>query len=116
LSFWGGRPYGKAEFLRIIQPIREKALTQRIIRDAFKERGIWPVNGKQIVEQLTNQLVIPDIAVPGLHGSTPPLLLSSSVENSLLGTIDTLLRNQAKIMKDLTDLSDKTKRNLTKVF
>jgi hypothetical protein len=40
LSFWGGRPYGKAEFLQIIQPVREKAFTQRIIRDAFKERGI----------------------------------------------------------------------------
>jgi hypothetical protein len=97
--------------------VREKAFTQRIIRDAFKERGIWPVNGKQIVEQLTNQLVIPDIAAPELDESpTPPPLLSSSVENSPPATIKALIRNQAKIMKDLTELSDKTKRNLTKVF
>jgi hypothetical protein len=40
LSFWGGKPYGKAEFLQIIQPIREKALTKRIIRESFKDRGI----------------------------------------------------------------------------
>jgi len=116
LSFWGGRPYGKAEFLEIIQPVRAKAFTPRIIRDAFKERGIWPVNGKQIVDQLANQLRIPEIAVPGLRGSTPPPLLSSSVENSPPATIDALAKNQAKIMKDLTDLSDKTRRNLTKVF
>lgn len=37
LSFWGGRPYGKAEFLQIIQPVREKAFTQRIFRKSFKE-------------------------------------------------------------------------------
>jgi hypothetical protein len=117
LSFWGGQPYGKSEFLQIIGPIREKALTKRIIRESFKDRGIYPVNGKQIVEQLANQLVIPDISVPELRGSlTPPLLLSSSVENSPPATIEALTRNQAKIMKDITNISDKTKRNLTKVF
>jgi hypothetical protein len=118
LSFWGGKPYGKAEFLQIIGPIREKALTKRIIRESFKDRGIWPVDGRHIIEQLTNQLVIPDIAVPELRGGSPlpPLLLSSSVENSPPATIEALTRNQAKIMKDITDISDKTKRNLTKVF
>jgi hypothetical protein len=61
--------------------------------------------------------VIPDILVPELRGSpTPPLLLSSSVENSPPATIEALSRNQAKIMKDITDISEKTKRNLTKVF
>jgi hypothetical protein len=116
LSFWGGKPVGKAEFLWIIQLVRAKAFTQRIIRESFKDRGIWPVNGKEIVAQLNNQLVIPDIAVPELHGSCSPPLLSSSVENSPPATIDALTRNQAKIMKDLDKLSDKTKRNLTKVF
>jgi hypothetical protein len=118
LSFWGGRPYGKAEFLQIIQPVREKAFTQRIIRESFKDRGIWPVDGSRITEQLANQLVIPDIAVPELPGRTPtpPLLLSSSVENSPPATIEALIRNQAKVMKDITEISEKTKRNLTKVF
>lgn len=117
ISFWGGRPYGKPEFLQIIQPVRAKAFTQQIIRESFKDRGIWLVNGRQIIEQLTNQLVIPDINTPELRcSSTPPLLLSSSVENSPPATIDALMKNQAKIMKDITDISDKTKRNLTKVF
>jgi hypothetical protein len=40
LSFWGGKPYGKADFLRIIQPIRARIFYPRIIRDSFKERGI----------------------------------------------------------------------------
>jgi hypothetical protein len=92
-------------------------LTKRIIRESFKDRGIYPVNGEQIVEQLANQLVIPDISVLELRGSpTPPLLLSSSVENSPPAIIKALTRNQAKIMKDITNISDKTKRNLTKVF
>lgn len=118
LSFWGGRPYGKAEFLQIIQPVREKAFTQRIIRESFKDRGIWPVNGSQIIKQLMNQLVIPDIAVPELR-STPspsPPLLSSSVENSPPATIEALTRNQSKIMKNLTQSSEKSKRDLKKVF
>jgi hypothetical protein len=118
LSFWGGRPYGKAEFLQIIQPVREKAFTQRIIRESFKDRGIWPVDGHHIVDQLANQLDIPDISIPELPGRTPtpPLLLSSSVENSPPVTIEALTRNQAKVMKDLTELSERTKRNLSKVF
>jgi hypothetical protein len=37
------------DFLKIIQPLCDTAFTQQIIQDAFKERGIWPVNGKQIV-------------------------------------------------------------------
>ncbi|OKP10291.1 hypothetical protein PENSUB_4287 [Penicillium subrubescens] len=54
LSFWGGRPYGKSEFLRIIAPIREKALTQRVIRNSFKDRGIYPVNKSQVLDNLSN--------------------------------------------------------------
>jgi hypothetical protein len=48
----GTVPYGKAEFLQIIQPIREKAFTKRIIREAFKDRGIWPVNGEKSLNSL----------------------------------------------------------------
>ncbi|KAJ5404394.1 transposase [Penicillium cosmopolitanum] len=40
LAFWSGLPYGGSDFLAIIGPIREKALTQRIIRESFKDRGI----------------------------------------------------------------------------
>jgi hypothetical protein len=55
--------------------------------------------------------------VPELRGSpTPPPLLSSSVDNSPPATIKALTRNQAKIIKDITNISDKAKQNLTKVF
>jgi hypothetical protein len=110
LSFWGGQPYRKLEFLQIIRPIHEKALIKQIIQESFKDRGIYLVNGKQIIKQLANQLVIPDILVPELRGSlTPLLLLSSSVENSPPATIKALTRNQAKIIKDITNILDKTK-------
>jgi hypothetical protein len=120
LSFWGGRPYGKPEFLQIIQPIREKAFTQRIIRESFKDRGIWPVNGTHIIEQLNNKLDIPDIVIPeGLRTPTPPALLSSDIDNTPPKTIDALTRNQAKIMRDLDtleELSERTKQKLARVF
>jgi hypothetical protein len=105
LSFWGGRPYGKSDFLRIIAPIRARTFNQRIIRQSFKDRGIWLVNGSKIVADLTNQLEIPDLYAPDLRADTPtppPDILSSSVENSPPDTIEELERNQAKILRDLT--------------
>jgi ribosomal protein S17E len=123
LSFWGGQPYGKSDFLRIIAPIRARTFNPRSIRQSFKDRGIWPVNGSKIVADLTNQLEIPDLYAPDLRsfGSStpsppPPNLSSSSVENSPPATIEALNKNQAKIIKDINTLSDKTQRNLTKVF
>lgn len=125
LSFWGGQPYGKADFLSIIGPIRSKTFSQRIIRDSFKERGIWPVDGSKIVENLTSQLVISDIHAPNLRSrtatptSTPsplPDLLSSSIENSPPKSIEALEKNQAKIYKHLNSLSEKMQRDLTKIF
>lgn len=89
LAFWGGQPYGKSDFLAIIGPIRKKALTPRIIRESFKGRGIWLVNGSEIVQTLANQLEVPDLIAPelrswGSHTPSPPPplnLSSSSVEN-----------------------------------
>jgi hypothetical protein len=123
LSFWGGRPYGKSEFLQIIEPIRKKAFTQRIIRESFKDRGIWPVDGSKIIENLASQLVIPDLYAPELRSAThtpspspPPNISSSSVENSPPNTIKALEKNQAKIIKHLDSLSQKAQRDLTKIF
>jgi hypothetical protein len=121
LSFWGGRPYGKADFLRIIQPIREKTFHSRIIRDSFKDRGIWPVNGSDIVSNLfTGSLYgVPELLAPGLRSAdrTPsPELLSSSVETSPPNTIEALERNQAKILRDITSSSAKAQQNLMRIF
>jgi hypothetical protein len=45
-----------------------------------------------------------------------PLLLSSSIKNSPPAIIKALTRNQAKIIKDITNILDKIKQNLIKVF
>ncbi|KAI3092914.1 hypothetical protein CBS147333_10169 [Penicillium roqueforti] len=119
LSFWGGRPYGKSDFLRIIGPIREKAFHPRIIRQSFKDRGIYPVNSSEIVANLTNQSVIPELYTPELRSGvrTPsPELLSSSIENSPPATIEVLERNHTKIIRDIKENSVKTQRNIAKAF
>jgi hypothetical protein len=123
LSFWGGKPYGKADFLRIIQPIRARTFHPRIIRDSFKERGIWPVDGIYIVNRLTNRLLedLGDLYALDLRSAdrTPspaPDQLSSSIENSPPDTIEALVRNEAKILRDIATSSDKAERNLARFF
>ena len=123
LSFWAGEPVGKSEFLRIIGPIREKAFNQRIIRESFKDRGIWPVNGSKIVENLANRLVIPDLFAPDLrrYGSSTPsppptALSSSSVDVTPPKSIEALEKNQTKITKHEDLFLPKMQRNIGKVF
>jgi hypothetical protein len=72
LSYWAGEPVGKSEFLWVIGLVWEKAFNQRIIREAFKDCGIWPVNGK-IADDLAIQAWerILDIYVPDLDETTP---------------------------------------------
>jgi hypothetical protein len=122
LSYWAGQPVGKSEFLRVIGPVREKAFNQRIIREAFKDRGIWPVavDGGKIVENLANQVVIPDIYTPDLPGSTPSppptAISSSSVDITPPKTIQALEKNQAKLSKHVDLLTPKLQRNLQRIF
>jgi hypothetical protein len=95
----------KSDFLWIIAPIRERAFNPRNIRQSFKDRGIYPVNGRQIVADLTTQMVIPELYTPELRSAgvrtLSPEILSSSVDNSPPATIEALERNQAKIIRDL---------------
>jgi hypothetical protein len=125
IAFWAGQPVGKSDFLRIIGPIRKKAFNQRIIRDSFKDRGIWPVDGSKIVDKLGAQLVIPDLIAPDLQshhsGSrTPspiPNLLSSSVDSTPPKSIEAIEKAHKKISKRLNDACDpKLVRDLTKVL
>jgi hypothetical protein len=119
LSFWGGRPYGKSDFLRIIGLIREKAFNPRIIRQSFKERGIYLVNSSQIVDNLANQQDPPELYTPELRSYIrilSPEFLSSSVENSPPTTVEALERNHAKILRDLQVNSAKAQRNIAKNF
>jgi hypothetical protein len=107
----------------MIGPIRQKAFNQRIIRDSFKDRGIWPVHGSKIVDKLGAQLVIPDLIAPDLqsHGSRTPSpilnLLSSSVESTPPKSIEAIEKAHKKISKRSDDSCDpKLVRDLTKVL
>jgi hypothetical protein len=121
-SYWAGQPYGKSDFLQMIGDVRKSAFNKRIIRESFKERGIYPVNGSKVVDNITNLLDIPDLIMPGLGScrstpSPPPTnLASSSVENTPPKSIEALEKNQAKISKYTASLSPKLQRDLKKVF
>jgi hypothetical protein len=57
-----GGASGQAELPRVITPVREKDFDGRIIRDSFRNRGICPLSGNQIVKQLQDQLLpIPEL-------------------------------------------------------
>jgi hypothetical protein len=118
-AFWAGEPVGKAEFLRIIEPVRRKAFNQRIIREAFKDRGIFPVDSK-IAEELGKHVWE---EIPELYGfenppSTPSTpsrpASSSSIDISPPHTIQALEKNQAKLSRlaDADLLTPKQIRNL----
>jgi hypothetical protein len=120
LSYWAGELVGKSEFLRVIGLVREKAFNQWIIREAFKDCGIWPVNGSKIVDDLAAKAFkqIPDIYAPDLDTPSTPLRppSSSSIEISLPKMIQALKRNQAKLSKYVDLLTLKLQRNLEWIF
>jgi hypothetical protein len=114
---------GKAEFLRVIGPVRSKAFNQRIIRESFKDRGIYPVDGSKVLSKLSNGWDnIPDLIAPDLrpYGSrTPSPLLnlsSSSVENTPPKSTEALQKNQTKLAKHADLLTPKLQRNLERIF
>lgn len=124
ISYWAGKPIGKAEFLRVIGPVRSQAFNQRIIRESFKDRGIYPVNGSKILSKLSNGWNnIPDLVAPDLRSygsrtpSAPPAnLSSSSVENTPPKSSEALQKNQAKLSKHADLLTPKLQRNLERIF
>ncbi|KAF7169957.1 hypothetical protein CNMCM5623_002481 [Aspergillus felis] len=121
LSYRSGEPVGKSEFLRMIGPVREKAFNQRVIREAFKDRGIWPVNSK-IADDLAVQLweQIPDSYAPDLRETTPSTssrpASSSSINISPPTTIQALEKNQAELSKHADLLTPELQRNLGQIF
>ena len=118
LSYWAGEPVGKSEFLRVIGPVREKAFNQRIIRGAFKDRGIWPVDGSKIIDNLAAWEEIPDIYAPNLSIPSPPPTAASSSSVDILPpkSIQDLEKNQAKLSKHADLLTPKLQRNLQRIF
>lgn len=90
ISYWAGKPMEKTELLQVIKRVRSKAFNQRIIRESFKERGVYPVDGNKVLSKLPEEVSdnTPDPISPDLRfygPRTPPPgtnLLSYSVENS----------------------------------
>lgn len=127
ISYWAGEPMGKAEFLRVIGPVRSKAFNQRIIRESFRDRGIYPVDGSKVLSKLSSNgwEDVSDIIAPDLHSyhshgsrtpSPPPNLSSSSVENTPPKSAEALQKNQAKLSKHADLLTPKLQRNLERIF
>ena len=53
--------------------MRKKAFYPRIIRDAFRERGIFPPDGDNIVQRLLDDLpLIPNLPWEGLDDIAAP--------------------------------------------
>jgi hypothetical protein len=86
----------------VIGPVQEKAFNQQIIREAFKDCRIWPVNSK-IADDLAvlqwEQIL--DIYAPDLCETCPSTpscpASSSSINISPPTTIQALEKNQAKV-------------------
>jgi hypothetical protein len=124
ISYWAGEPMGKAEFLRVIGPVRSKAFNQRIIRESFKDRGIYPVDASKVLSKLSNRwdtipdLIAPDLRSYGSHTPSPPPanLSSSSVENTPPKSTEALQKNQVKLSKHADLLTPKLQRNLERIF
>ena len=123
ISQWGGIPGRKADFLMDIVHVRNKTFNQRIIRNSFKERGIYPPDGSAIVQKLQDALPsIPELSAPDLRAygeSTPqPNLSSSSVENTPPKSTQALEKNQKKLSKifKTETLTPKLQRGLQRAF
>ena len=106
---------GKAEFLRVITSVRLKAFNQRIIRESFRDRGIYPVDSSKVLSKLSNKwwedlpnLITPDLRSYGSRTLSPPAnLSSSSVENTPPKSTEALQKNQIKISKHADLLTPK---------
>lgn len=103
--------------------VRNKTFNQRIIRNSFKERGIYPLNGDTIIQKLQDALPpIPDLSAPDLHAygelTPPPNFSSSSVDNTPPKSAQDLEKNQKKLSKIFTTetLTPKLQRGLQRAF
>lgn len=112
-----------------IEATRDRACTieafnKRVIRESFKDREIYPVDGSKVLSKLSNRWdTIPDLIAPDLRSygsctpSPPPAnLSSSSVENTPPKSTVALQKNQAELNKHADLLTLKLQRNLERIF
>lgn len=123
ISYQVDKPMGKAEFLRMIRPVRSKVFKQRIICESFKECGIYPVDGSKILSKLSNryQYSIPELiaSYPCSYGCrTPPpaSLPSSGIKKSPLESIKAVQKDYGNIFKLADFLLPELQRNIDRTF
>lgn len=114
ISQWGGVPAGKSDFLKDIVAVRMKTFNPRIIRNAFKERGIFPPDGSIQIEAIMRKIPKePEIFSSNLPAydkttpSPPPEITSSSIENTPPKSAEKADKNHQKLLK-LLDIYEKT--------
>lgn len=103
VSYRAGKSMRKAEFLRMIEPMQLKAFKQRIIRESFKEHGIYPVDDSKVLSKLSSGGWddIPDPIASDLRSydsrtpSPPPASSSSSIGNSPPKSIEAFQKKHA---------------------
>lgn len=119
IAYRSGQPATQSELLQMIAKARE-VCNPRMIRDSFKERGIYPTDGKDIVEELWSQLQensLPDLSESHTNREPTPsqeLHSSSSVEEEPPKTLAQIKRNQQKCL--IASDTAKQRRNLERVF
>ena len=123
ISQWGGVTAGKASFLEDLMSFREKSLTPRIIRNSFKERGIYPVNSDIVCLPLEEALPpIPDISIDLRDQRTPSPVpenpFSSSIENTPSKTLQDIEKRQKKLSPIFENdrLTPKEKRRIEQLL
>ncbi|KAJ5111572.1 hypothetical protein N7532_002107 [Penicillium argentinense] len=116
IAQWGGSTTDKADFLEQIPEARDKASQQRIIRESFTKRGIYPLRPQIILDQLNaDREPTPDLQI--FDGETPPP--ASSSNNSPPKTIRKLRRSISKaenFIQKSPGLNESFVKRLDRVF
>ena len=119
IAQWSGVPGDKANFLYDIVAVREKTFTSRIIRNSFKERGIFPPDGSSIIEAIQNNIPpVPEVFIPEPETTPPPHPLSSSIENTPPKSSQQAEKNHKKVfhLMDNTEIPPRLERGLDRIF
>ena len=121
ISQWGRVTACKTSFLQDLISIRDKSLISRIIRNSFKERGIYPVNGDLVCLPLEEKLPpIPDITIDlrRTPSPAPENLLSSSVENTPSKSLQDAEKRRKKLLPifEKDSLTPKDKRHIQQLL
>lgn len=116
IAQWGGDTEDKALFFRQITGIRAQVLKARIIRKAFADRGIYPLNSASVIDRLNAQRS----PTPELYmqtGTTPPPPDSSSIPSSPPVSAEEARRVQNKLLKraDKENISPEFLRQVNRI-